>query len=157
MQFQLRYWSVSVILQSRPALGLTQPTIQWVKERVELSSTPPGCVVSYFLDSYKIFQYLTCNGSPKFPFCDFHTSGPADRCAFQLVMPMAMSEEHPFFRLLCFHRNLVRFVFHCSATSRDLDTHRYSKPSTIRLVSFMWLLEHVRTRSAACGAITRSS
>ena len=68
-----------------------------------------------------------------------------------------MSEEHPFFRLLCFHRNLVRFVFHCSATSRDLDTHRYSKPSTIRLVSFMWLLEHVRTRSAACGAITRSS
>jgi len=68
-----------------------------------------------------------------------------------------MSEDRLWFRMLCFHRHLVRFMVHCSATSRDHDTHGYSKPSTIRSVSFMCLLENIRTRSAACGAITRSS
>jgi hypothetical protein len=80
----------------------------------------------------QIFPHFTSNGDPTFPFCDFHISGLADCCAFQLVMPMAMSEDHLCFRMLCFHRSLVRFMVHCSATYRDLETHGYSKPSTIR-------------------------
>jgi hypothetical protein len=100
-----------VILQSKPALGPTQLHIKWVKGTMELYLySPPGCVLSYFVDSYNFFQYRTCNGDPMFPFCDINTSGPADCCAFQLVTPMAMSEDHLCFPLLCFHRNLVRFM-----------------------------------------------
>jgi hypothetical protein len=61
-----------------------------------------------------------------FAFCDFHISGLADWSAVQLVMAMAMSENHLCFRMLYFHRNLVRLLVQCSGMYRDLDTQGYN-------------------------------